>query len=116
MRNKPDFNKFHEFDWDEGNISKNKEKHKVEYRECEEIFSNKPLVFIEDKQHSQSENRWGALGKTDKGRLLAVYFTIRNNKIRIISARDQGKKDTQAYQLAESLTKKKLNKGGDKSK
>ena len=32
-----------------------------------------------------------------------MYFTIRNNKIRIISARDQGKKDKQAYQLAESL-------------
>ena len=116
MSNRPDFNKLRSFDWDEGNINKNKEKHKVEYRECEEIFSNKPLVFIEDKQHSQSENRWGALGKTNKGRLLAVYFTIRNNKIRIISARDQGKKDKQAYQLAESLNKKQIKERDYKSK
>lgn len=116
MSSKSDFNKLREFDWDEGNINKNKEKHKVEYRECEEIFSNKPLVFIEDKQHSQSENRWGALGKTNKGRQLAVYFTIRNDKIRIISARDQGKKDRLAYKLAENLNKKSIKERGDKSK
>jgi len=116
MGKTPDFNKLSSFDWDEANINKNKEKHKVEYRECEEIFSNKPLVFIEDKQHSQTENRWGALGKTNKGRQLAVYFTIRSDKIRIISARDQGKKDKLAYQLAERITKKEIKERGDKSK
>ena len=116
MNKQPDFNKLRSFDWDESNINKNKEKHKVEYRECEEIFSNKPLVFIEDKQHSQSENRWGALGKTNRGRQLAVYFTIRRDKIRIISARDQGKKDKLAYKLAESLNKKQIKERGDKSK
>lgn len=108
----PDFNKLHGFDWDKANINKNKEKHNVEYRECEEIFTNKPLVFIEDKQHSQSENRWGALGKTNKGRQLAVYFTIRNEKIRIISARDQGRKDKLAYKLAENLNKKTSTRKG----
>jgi|SRR3989338_5948146 len=111
-----DFNKLQGFDWDEANINKNKKKHNVEYRECEEIFTNNPLVFIEDKQHSQTENRWGALGKTNKGRLLAVYFTIRANKIRIISARDQGKKDRLAYKLAENLNKKQNKERGDKSK
>ncbi|OGG12357.1 hypothetical protein A2781_06100 [Candidatus Gottesmanbacteria bacterium RIFCSPHIGHO2_01_FULL_42_27] len=111
-----DLNKLHGFDWDEANIKKNQAKHNVEYRECEEIFSNNPLVFIEDKQHSQTENRWGALGKTNKGRQLAVYFTIRKDKIRIISARDQGKKDKLAYKLAESLNNKQIKKRGDKSK
>ena len=102
----PDFSKLLGFDWDEANINKNKEKHNVEYRECEEIFTNKPLVFIEDKQHSQIENRWGALGKTNKGRRLSIYFTIRSNKIRPISARDQSKKDRIAYKLAEKLSKR----------
>src|SRR3989344_2518396 len=103
-----DLNKLHGFDWDEANIKKNQAKHNVEYRECEEIFRNNPLVFIEDKQHSQAENRWGALGKTNNGRRLAVYFTIRADKIRIISARDQGKKDRLAYKLAENLTNKQF--------
>lgn len=111
-----DFNKLLGFDWDEGNINKNKEKHNVEYRECEEIFSNKPLVFIEDKLHSQTENRWGALGKTNKGRQLSVYFTIRKDKIRVISARDQSKKDRSAYKFVESLNKKQIKERGDKSK
>ena len=108
MGNTPDLNKLSSFDWDKANTNKNKEKHNVEYRECEEIFSNNPLVFIEDKQHSQAENRWGALGKTNNGRRLAVYFTIRADKIRIISARDQGKKDRLAYKLAENLTNKQF--------
>ena len=32
------------------------------------------------------------LGKTDKERLLFVVFTIRSNKIRVISARDMNRK------------------------
>ncbi|KKS98080.1 MAG: hypothetical protein UV73_C0003G0022 [Candidatus Gottesmanbacteria bacterium GW2011_GWA2_43_14] len=116
MSKSPDFNRLQRFDWDVSNINKNKEKHKVEHQECEEIFTNKPLVFIEDKQHSQTENRWGALGKTNKGRLLVIYFTIRTDKIRVISARDQGKKDRLAYKLAENLSKKQSKERGDKSK
>lgn len=85
------------FEWDQGNSNKNKTKHKVENRESEEIFSNKPLVIFEDKTHSQKEERWGALGKTNDRRYLAVYFTIRNNKLRIISARDQSQKDRAVY-------------------
>lgn len=85
------------FDWDEANRAKNWIKHKVDYKEAEEIFFNKPLIIFDDKKHSVREKRWGALGKTNKGRVLAIYFTIRNNRIRIISARDQGRKDKTIY-------------------
>ena len=111
-----DLNKLHGFDWDEANIKKNQAKHNVEYRKSILVRKQHQVVFIENKQHSQTENRWGALGKTNKGRQLAVYFTIRKDKIRIISARDQGKKDKLAYKLAESLNNKQIKKRGDKSK
>lgn len=90
------------FQWDRGNSNKNKLKHGVEDRECEEIFSNKTLIIFEDKTHSRQEARWGALGKTNRGRRLAVYFTVRNNKIRVISARDQSQKDRAVYMSIES--------------
>ncbi len=89
------------FDWDEGNIDKNWEKHKVDFRECEEVFFNHPLLINFDKKHSsQKEKRYQALGKTDRGRKLFIAFTLRDNKIRIISARDQRKEEKQKYEKA----------------
>ena len=32
------------FEWDEGNIKKNWEKHRVSHIECEEIFFNSPII------------------------------------------------------------------------
>jgi uncharacterized protein len=81
------------FDWDEGNKQKNWEKHKVDYRECEEAFFNRPLLVNKDVKHSSQEERYHVLGRTDTGRTLFLVFTIRNNKIRIISARDQSKNE-----------------------
>lgn len=88
-----DISKIIGFDWDEGNLNKNRLKHNVTPIECEEVFYNKPLLIAYDKVHSKIEKRFQALGQTNNGRLLFVAFTIRNNKIRVISARDQNKKE-----------------------
>ena len=86
------------FDWDKANINKNWERHKVNYKEAEEIFVNKPLKTFRDKKHSQKEFRFTALGITNKKRRLYVSFTIRDKKIRIISARDQSRKERRLYE------------------
>lgn len=85
------------FDWDAGNIDKSWKKHLVTYKESEEVFLNKPLKLFEDIKHSQNENRYVALGITDKNRKLYIVFAIRNQKIRIISARDQSKMERSLY-------------------
>lgn len=87
------------FDWDKGNSEKNRIKHKVRKEECEEVFFNKPFRIFDDQVYSKTEKRFGALGRTDKGRLLAVIFTVRSRMIRVISARDQGHRDRRAYAL-----------------
>ena len=92
-----DFNTLVGFDWDTGNKEKNWEKHQVDYRECEEVFFNKPLLISEDVKHSLQEQRYYVLGQSDAERALFLVFTIRNNKIRIISARDQSKKERKIY-------------------
>lgn len=82
-----------DFDWDLWNIVKNVDKHQVENKECEDVFFNQPQLIEYDEKHSLTEKRYKILGLTDRGRKLIVIFTIRNNKIRIISARDQSKKE-----------------------
>ena len=86
------------FQWDEGNLKKNEVKHEVDYRECEEIFFNQPLIVQYDSTHSKIERRYHALGKTDQGRRLFIAFTIREDKLRVISARDQHKKERSIYE------------------
>ena len=92
-----DLNEIEGFDWDDGNRTKNWIKHQVSTAECEELFFNLPLLFADDSQHSQEEKRYYVLGQTNAGRLLFIAFTIRSNKIRVISARDMSHKERQAY-------------------
>ena len=85
------------FQWDEGNATKNWEKHDVSQSECEQVFFNRPLILRRDKKHSRMESRCFVLGQTDLRRLLFVVFTIRGDKIRVISARDMTLREEQRY-------------------
>jgi uncharacterized DUF497 family protein len=85
------------FQWDKGNLSKSWLKHEVSPAETEETFFNQPFVVAEDLDHSQKESRLYALGKTDAGRLLFVCFTMRENLIRVISARDMSRREREVY-------------------
>ncbi len=91
------FNNCEGFEWDKGNFEKNWIRHKVMQGECEQVFFNEPIIVFFDKKHSQIENRWYLLGKTDAERFLFIVFTIRKNSISIISARDMNKKERKNY-------------------
>jgi uncharacterized DUF497 family protein len=92
-----DFDRFTGFEWDEGNDTKNWERHNVTNTECEEVFFNHPLVVFVDTEHSEQEDRLYVLGHTDSGRRLFVVFTPRGDRIRVISARDMTKQERRAY-------------------
>ena len=85
------------FQWDEGNATKNWEKHNVSQVDCEQLFFNRPLIIKHDKAHSCEEIRYYALGKTDGARLLFLVFTIRDQRIRVISARNMSPKEQKRY-------------------
>ena len=85
------------FDWDEGNINKNWDKHRVHHLECEEIFFNEPIVTKVEKRGVSQEERVSALGVTNEGRFLFVIFTIRRGRTRVVSARDMNKKERKIY-------------------
>lgn len=87
------------FIWDEGNIDKNFKSHKVTNKESEEVFRNNPHFLLEDKKHSsEKEKRYMLWGETDHKRKLTIIFTIRENKIRVISARDMHIKERGRYE------------------
>ncbi len=90
------------FAWDQGNRDKNRIKHNVYPVECEEVFFNQPLIIGDDPRHSLTEQRFYALGKTDAQRLLFIVFTIRNNLIRVISARDMSRRERDIYHAQEN--------------
>jgi hypothetical protein len=69
-------------------------------RECEQVFFNRPLVVAEDIQHSESEDRFFALGQSDSGRLLFVAYVLRGDKLRVISARDMTRREQKEYEGA----------------
>jgi len=92
------------FDWDEGNIKKNWEKHRVSHIECEEIFFSNPVIVKKTAPHSTGEDRYFVLGKTDTERSLFVVFTIRSAKIRVISARDMSRKERRVYEQTQEDT------------
>jgi uncharacterized DUF497 family protein len=86
------------FDWDENNIRKNWERHRVAHLECEEVFFNRPFFVTSDEIHSKVEPRYWALGVTDQSRYLFVSFTMRDTLIRPISFRDMTRRERNTYE------------------
>lgn len=89
------------FDWDQGNREKNWIRHGVTMEECEEAFANTPRVVTDDPGHSATEMRYSMLGKTNAARAIHIIFTVRGDFIRVISARDQSRKERSRYEQAE---------------
>jgi len=86
------------FDWDEANGPKIWTKHEVSPMECEQVFFNLPVVADHDERHSSFEIRYYVLGQTDAGRRLFVVVTVREEHLRVISARDMSRKERKVYE------------------
>ncbi len=69
--------------------------------EAEDVFFHEPLVVLSDVRHSKSEKRYYALGQTGDRRQLFVVFTVRRKLIRVISARDMNRNETETYERYE---------------
>lgn len=83
-----------EFDWDSEN-TKHLAAHKVTPAEFEQVLSNNPVDL--DSDVIDGEERYRSIGLTSGGRLLLVVYTIRNGKIRPVTAFRAGISDTKAF-------------------
>jgi hypothetical protein len=89
------------FDWNEANVGKNWERHRVTPEEAEDVFFHDPLILRSDPAHSVHEKRYWALGKTGRERRLFLSFAIRHKLIRVISARDMSQREVEEYERHE---------------
>jgi|SRR6185312_2453416 len=89
-----------EFDWDNGNSTKSLQKHKVSPESAEQVFMNKDFLVPLGIQVSPAANepRFGALGTDLSGNKLSLSFTIREGRIRVISARPMSKSERKNYE------------------
>lgn len=93
-----DLSKLFGFDWDKWNIEKSLKKHGVSPNETEELFLDESVLLIEDLKHSQKEERFIAIGETTQGTLLFAVFTVRGDRIRIVSVRKANEKERRKYE------------------
>ncbi|MFZ4590708.1 MAG: BrnT family toxin [Ignavibacteria bacterium] len=84
------------FDWDKHNSEKIYQKHKITINEAESVFADSKFV-LSGARISGNETRHAIMGTSGKKKLIAI-FTIRKNKIRIISARPQSRKERKIYE------------------
>jgi uncharacterized protein len=74
--------------WDEAKNLSNRRKHGLSFEEAQELFaSGSDYLEIFDETHSESEDRFIAIGPVTRGILLVAWTARDDDTIRIISAR-----------------------------
>lgn len=85
------------FEWDDRKAARNLVRHKVSFEGARRVFDDRSA--FEDVDDDPDEERWLKVGMA-RDVLLAVVYTDRNGRIRIISARkaDSDEQDRYATQ------------------
>ena len=85
--------------WKDEVIEKLWRKHRVEIYEVEEVLSQRPHIRFVEAGHRPGEDMYAALGRTDAGRYLTVFFVYKvDRRALIISARDMDTAERRRYE------------------
>ena len=84
--------------WFERIVEKIAWKHNVLPSEVEEVLSGRCRIFKKEKDKVEGEDLYNALGQTESGRYLSVFFIKKlGNKALIVTARDMNNKERKRY-------------------
>ena len=85
------------FEWDEAKAAANFSKHKVSFETACEVFFD---PFLQSKVAEFIDEEWRevVIGATENLRLFYVAYTLRDDKFRIVSARNVTKKERNDYE------------------
>lgn len=86
------------FEWNEEKSAANVAKHGVAFDEAKTIFDDPLYIEFYDPDHSEDEDRFIMIGQSAQNRLLVVSYTDRNDRIRLISAREATRMEKKAYE------------------
>jgi uncharacterized DUF497 family protein len=86
------------FEWDRRKDSANRLKHGVEFAEATTVFNDPLSIVIPDPAHARDEDRFVIIGLSSQQSLLVVVHTVREERIRLISARRATKHERRQYE------------------
>jgi uncharacterized DUF497 family protein len=75
-----------EFEWDDAKAARNFRDHGVTFEAACEVFRDPFVLGWIDTRQNYGEDRYAAIGIV-QGRLYCVAYTLRGERVRIISAR-----------------------------
>jgi uncharacterized DUF497 family protein len=87
-----------DFEWDPRKADINLRKHGVSFMEAGTVFGDELAITVPDPDHSKGEDRFITIGWSNGRRLLVVSHSDRNNRIRIISARELTRSERKSYE------------------
>ena len=73
-------------------------KHQVSFDEAKTVFDDPLYIDFYDPDHSEDEERYLIVGRSNQEKLLIVSYTERENSLRIISARKVTKAERKVYE------------------
>jgi uncharacterized DUF497 family protein len=74
-------------------------KHNVLPSEVEEVLSGNCRIFRKEKGKVEGEHLYNALGKTEQGRYLSVFFIKKlDNKALVVTARNMNSSERRRYE------------------
>ena len=85
----------YKFEWDSEKAEKNFRKHGIKFEDAALVFFDENKIDDFDELHSDFEERYKIIGRVKK--ILAVIYTERGEKNRIISARRADKDEEEDY-------------------
>ena len=86
------------FEWDRLKDRANQRKHGISFAQAITVFAHPLAKVFEDPDHSEEDKREIIIGHSRERRLLLVCFTERDDRVRIISARETTKRERQNYE------------------
>ncbi len=72
-------------------------KHGVTFAEAESIFDDAPALETSDNESDPNEERWVAIGMSNRARVLVAVYTYRGEEIRFISVREAEPSEREEY-------------------
>jgi len=86
------------YEWDPEKDRRNQLKHGIGFEEAATVFGDDFALTWEDREHSEKEYRALTLGYTETHRLVIVAHTSREDRTRIITARDATAVERRLYE------------------
>jgi len=85
--------------WLQDIVEKINSKHHVEKREVREILTRSSHFRFVERGHRSGENVYAAMGQTNAGRYLIVFFILkRNHQALVLSARNMTASERKRYE------------------